>query len=93
MNNVREHDTAVRWGGEEFLVLLPQTELEGAQNVAEKIRTNIENFTSDKIPRQITASFGVTKLREDDDEFSIINKADEALYSAKRSGKNKVIVN
>lgn len=93
LKSVREHDTIVRWGGEEFLVLLPQTEIEGAVNVAEKIRHSIEEFKSNDIPRQITASFGVTKLQEEDDENSVIKKADEALYTAKRNGKNEVVSN
>lgn len=93
LKSVREHDTIVRWGGEEFLVLLPQTEIKGAVNVAEKIRHSIEEFESSDIPRQITASFGVTKLQQDDDENSVIKKADEALYTAKRNGKNLVVSN
>ncbi|WP_072680205.1 diguanylate cyclase [Arcobacter sp. LA11] len=93
LKSVREHDTIVRWGGEEFLVLLPQTEIEGAVNVAEKIRTTIENYENIDIPRKITASFGVTKLQKDDDENSVIKKADEALYLAKSKGKNLVVSN
>lgn len=84
LNNVREHDSVVRWGGEEFLVLLPQTKLKGAQKVSEKIRAAIEKYENPSIPRQITASFGVSKLEDDDDEISIIKKADEALYIAKK---------
>ena len=91
--NTREHDTVVRWGGEEFLILLPQTNIDGARQVAEKIRVSIQKFESETIPRQITASFGVTKLEKDDDEVSVLKKADEALYSAKSRGKNQVIVN
>lgn len=93
IDSVREHDTVVRWGGEEFLVLLPQTELEGAKNVAEKIRSEIEAYESSSIPRKITASFGVTKLSSDDDELSGLKKADDALYEAKNAGKNRVVVN
>jgi len=91
LKSVREHDTVVRWGGEEFLILLPQTNSEGAQKVAEKVRKAIESYVLN-IPKQITASFGVSKLSEDDDEKSLIKKADEALYEAKNQGKNKVIV-
>ena len=91
LQSVREHDTVVRWGGEEFLVLLPQTELEGAKKVAEKIRRAIEKYHDEEIPAKITASFGVTKLEKDDDETSVIKKADEALYIAKKEGKNLVI--
>ncbi len=93
LNSVREHDTIVRWGGEEFLVLLPQTELEGAKLVAEKIRVAIEKYESPKIPSQITASFGVSKLEKEDDEVSILQKVDKALYIAKSNGKNQVVSN
>lgn len=92
LNNVREHDSVVRWKGEEFLILLPQTQLNGAVQVAEKIRSSIEKYDDPSIPRQITASFGVSKF-DDDDELSIIKKADEALFAAKKRGKNIVVVN
>lgn len=91
ISSVREHDTIARWGSEKFLVLLPQTELEGATKVAEKIRFAIENHEYKNIPRKITASFGVTKLQEVDDENSVISKADNALLEAKNAGKNKVV--
>lgn len=90
-NSIREHDIAVRWGGEEFLILLPQTDVEGAMQVSEKIRTAIESYESEQIPRQITASFGVTEIIEEDDEDSLLNKADKALYEAKHQGKNRSI--
>lgn len=88
--SVREHDTVVRWGGEEFLVLLPETNIDGAMKVAEKIRNAIQEFKSKKLPKQITASFGVTTLDEGDVEEEFIKKADIALYKAKRDGRNMV---
>jgi len=93
LENVREHDTIVRWGGEEFLILLPQTQINGAKNVAEKIRIAIENYKAENIPAQITASFGISKLEDGDNETSFIKKADVALYQAKREGKNRIILN
>lgn len=93
MEKVREYDTIVRWGGEEFLIILPQTKIEGALKVAEKIRFAIETYKDELIPRQITASFGVTKLEKDDDKNSFIKKADMLLYQAKAEGKNKVVSN
>lgn len=89
--NVREHDTIVRWGGEEFLILLPQTDLEGSKKVAEKIRVAMEEFKDEKLPRTVTASFGVTTLSQGDDEANFIKKADIALYKAKSEGRNRVI--
>lgn len=91
LTNVREHDTVVRWGGEEFLVLLPETDLEGAKNVAEKIRLSIESKTVSSLNLSITASFGVSVLKLDDKEDSFIARVDDALYKAKNQGRNKVI--
>ena len=91
LGNVREQDINVRWGGEEFLILLPQTNLLGAFTVANKIRTSIETnvFTTNSL--NITASFGVTQLLENDDESSFIARSDKFLYEAKKTGKNKVV--
>lgn len=89
--NVREHDTIVRWGGEEFLLLLPETDLKGASIVAEKIRITIYKQSLTKFKLNITASFGVSILKDDDTEESFISRSDEALYEAKKTGRNKVV--
>ena len=91
LENVREHDSVTRWGGEEFIVLLPETDLKGATLVAEKIRESIEKYKDDETP-QITSSFGVVQLQYEDTKESFIKRADDALYEAKRTGKNKVIL-
>lgn len=91
--NVREHDLVVRWGGEEFLVLLPNTKLEGAVSVAQKIKEVIYSTQLSSKKLNITSSFGVSTLRKDDLEKDIIARADKALYDAKETGKNKVIAN
>ena len=90
-NNVREADICVRWGGEEFLVLLPQTSLDGAKTAAEKIRSAIisEPISSEKL--NVTASFGVSVMSELDSENSLISRCDVLLYEGKTSGKNIVI--
>lgn len=74
INSVRDCDTIARWADEEFFIILPQTDINGALKVAEKIRLSIQNskFTSSKI--DLTASFGVAKLEEDDDDLSLIKK-------------------
>jgi two-component system, cell cycle response regulator len=90
--HTREQDIAVRWGGEEFLVLLPHTNLDGARTVANKIKTNTEEYSfAAQLSLKITASFGVCELREDDTDESLILRTDKFLYEAKNSGKNKVI--
>ena len=89
--HVREQDITVRWGGEEFLILLPQTNIDGAISVANKIKTAINEhiFTSNSLA--ITGSFGVTELLEEDNENDFILRGDKLLYEAKKTGKNKVI--
>ena len=92
LDNVREQDITTRWGGEEFFILLPQTNLSGAVIVANKIRTSTQNHIFTEKSLKITASFGVAQFCiENDDEKTIITRADELLYEAKRSGKNKVM--
>ena len=89
--NVREHDFVVRWGGEEFLILLPETDSLGAQEVANKVRKSMEEKQVSSKKVTITSSFGVSTLKEDDDQNSFLSRADEALYKAKREGRNRVI--
>ena len=92
LDSVREQDITTRWGGEEFFILLPQTNLSGAVIVANKIRTSTQNHIFTEKSLKITASFGVAQFCiENDDEKTIITRADELLYEAKRSGKNKVM--
>ena len=88
-HTIRESDIASRWGGEEFLVIMPETTIDGASALAEKLRSNIENCDFKNIGN-ITASFGVTGIRHGDNVQSLIHRADEALYSAKEAGKNTV---
>lgn len=89
--HIREQDIAVRWGGEEFLILLPHTGLEGSIIVANKIRVAIEESLFTEFDLNITASFGVTTLLDLDDDQSFIARADKYLYEAKNNGKNQVV--
>lgn len=91
LGNVREHDFVVRWGGEEFLILLPETTSDGAIIVAEKIRKVIESISFTNKDIKVTSSFGISLMKKDDTEKELISRADKALYQAKESGKNKVI--
>lgn len=90
--NVRNSDVVGRWGGEEFLLILPQTEHEKAFEVAEKIRATVEsaNFP---IVKHKTISIGVTCYQNGDSIVQLIARADKALYEAKNTGRNKVVVN
>lgn len=80
--SVRETDTVFRWGGEEFVVLLPETNINGITIMSERIRSSIEHSNCEP---PITCSIGATALINQDDEDSILKRADDALYSAKLS--------
>ncbi|MFA6137949.1 MAG: diguanylate cyclase [Sulfurimonas sp.] len=89
LKTLRNIDIVCRWGGEEFVVLLPTASLENAYALAQNIRTHIEELEIDVVGH-ITASFGVAQVLESDDMQSIIDRADKALYLAKESGRNCV---
>jgi diguanylate cyclase (GGDEF)-like protein len=91
---LRLSDFLARYGGEEFAVLLPETNLEGAFNVAEKIRKTIEeiSFVYKKEKITITVSLGVCEIGESDSGYdSLFSRLDKAMYEAKNSGRNKVV--
>ena len=87
---LREHDVVARYGGEEFVILLPSTEAEQASNVAERLRKTLADHAWPL--RRVTASLGVTTAvpRNVDDATTLIDRADEALYRSKRSGRDRV---
>jgi diguanylate cyclase (GGDEF)-like protein len=92
-NSVREVDVAGRWGGEEFLLVLPGTDRAGAVRLAERVRQYLEDrtlLTPEGVPVRITASFGVAEHEQGWDVETLVVAADEALYEAKRTGKNRV---
>ena len=92
--NLRRNDFVGRYGGEEFLIVLPDTVKENATFVAEKLRRLIENSYFNYPGKRITVSFGVADCREVDCSKcleKVIELADERLYKAKREGKNRVI--
>ena len=89
-SNIRKSDFFGRWGGEEFLIILPETSLEEAYNVAEKLRKIIENH-SFKDVGQITCSFGVVDYKKDETVTELIERVDKLLYKAKENGRNKVM--
>jgi len=89
---IRDCDTISRWGGEEFLILLNNSNLEQSIEVAQKLKNSFENDVelSSYVKDGVTASFGVTSYKEKDTIEKIIARADHALYRAKNSGKNRV---
>ncbi|MDK0708069.1 GGDEF domain-containing protein [Clostridium perfringens] len=93
-NNIRENsDWIGRCGGEEFIIVLNNTNMKNGVKVAEKLRKIIEkmSFDYDEISVKITASFGVCEVSEKEDPFDTIKNADEKLYMAKMAGRNKTV--
>lgn len=90
-NNIRKTDFVGRWGGEEFLIICPETSLESTFKIAEKIRSITENTHFIEIENNITASFGVTEYSPNESGESVISRADDNLYKAKKNGRNSVI--
>lgn len=92
--HVRESDIVGRWGGEEFLLVLPMCEIHAATQMADKLRAEIENhaFSDQFAWGKQTCSFGVGVYEPGDTETTLIGRVDMALYQAKHQGRNRVIV-
>lgn len=97
LDNTRKSDIVSRWGGEEFVILLPNTNINGAKVIAEKIREAVENSTiktDNQKEFKVTISLGISEVNNENDidiEDSI-NRADKVLYQAKNSGRNRVCI-
>ena len=87
---VRVEDIACRLGGEEFIVLLPNTDCEAAVILADRMRSSFEQYPRITTP-VVTASFGVVRLLEGEDEDALMRRVDAALYQAKHEGRNRVV--
>ena len=92
---VRSCDVVARWGGEEFVVALPSTGLEGAAEVAERLRSQLEcreiiDSNGERVP--VTASFGVAELSPGEKLDPLIDRADRGMYAAKTAGRNQVFL-
>ena len=91
---MRDHDLVGRWGGEEFLALLPGTHSAGAQLVAERMRQKVADMRipTGELESSITMTFGISEFNTGLDAAGCINQADQAMYLGKISGKNCVVV-
>jgi diguanylate cyclase (GGDEF)-like protein len=91
-SSLRGGDTVLRYGGEEFLLVLPGADLEQASSVAERARRMLEAqpFPLGGASVRVTASFGVAERNTDEDRDALMARADQALYAAKQAGRNRV---
>jgi len=95
LNSVREKDSACRYGGEEMIIILPDTKKDKAREVAERIRKAMHHFAfNDEKGRDIsvTISIGVAQHHHSESSANLIKRADQALYQAKEKGKNRTII-
>lgn len=92
LSQAREMDLVCRYGGEEFVVVLPKCNLEGARNFAERVRKNVEEtpVRTDTVDVPVTISIGCSSYIPEETASSFIGRADEALYRAKENGRNRV---
>ncbi len=88
---IRKVDYFMRWGGEEFLIISSETDRERAYILAERLRKKIETFKFDNI-NKITISCGVAEYKRGDTDNILIKRADDAMYRAKREGRNRVVM-
>ncbi|MGM0412018.1 MAG: GGDEF domain-containing protein, partial [Pseudomonadota bacterium] len=89
--SVRETDLVGRWGGEEFLLVLPETDAPAAAQLAERVRAKVDGLEHAGAGR-ISVSLGVAELAPGETVEALIKRADEALYRAKRDGRDRVVV-
>lgn len=90
-NSLRSYDFCARWGGEEFLILLPETTGEEALEIAERLRVQINELLLPNLPetRKITVSIGVAEYQPKTNYNQTVKHADDALFQAKRAGRNR----
>ncbi|ADR35088.1 diguanylate cyclase with PAS/PAC sensor [Sulfuricurvum kujiense DSM 16994] len=87
--NIRKIDIFARWGGEEFLVLSPNTDLKNVQKLAEKLRSAVENAFFPTV-HHVTISLGISTFREEDTFTTLFKRIDQGLYYAKEHGRNQI---
>jgi diguanylate cyclase (GGDEF)-like protein len=87
-SKMRPSDLLARWGGEEFVVVLPDTKLDSAKDFAERLRTHVEQNTI--VGVNVSVSIGITQLTATDNIDALLSRADKALYQAKSNGRNRI---
>lgn len=91
LNNTRKSDKFARWGGEEFLLILPQTTAEGAFEYAQKLVNIIDSYYFTQISH-LTTSIGACIYEDNERKTELLKRVDEALYLAKERGRNRVVL-
>jgi len=91
-NKIRSSDILGRFGGEEFILILPNTKVSGALKLAMRIKDEVENYVFEygKENIKVTTSIGITSVSLNDSVESLLERVDEALYDAKRKGRNRI---
>ena len=88
-NIIRDTDTFARWGGEEFVILFPNTDINEAKIICEKLKDRVSKLKHEEAGN-ITVSFGVTQYKQNDTLETIFKRCDDALYDSKANGRNQV---
>ncbi|WP_127471221.1 diguanylate cyclase [Thiomicrorhabdus aquaedulcis] len=91
-NLLRETDMLCRFGGEEFAIIMPESNAFEAQATAERLREQIASLSSNALPTQLTVSFGAAQMTKWDSEKTLLKRVDDALYLAKEQGRNRVVL-
>jgi diguanylate cyclase (GGDEF)-like protein len=90
INGTRKTDIVARWGGEEFVILLPDTEFSSAIKLAETLRLKVSEGDFSPVDR-ITCSIGITQWNEGETPDQLLKRVDKKLYAAKEEGRNRVV--
>ncbi len=88
--NLRQSDFLARFGGEEFVMIFPETDIDQGELIGDKVRRVLSSKIIPEVGRAVTASFGLSELSQDDDVNSLLKRADLALYHAKEAGRNRL---
>ena len=91
LGSIRTYDVFARFGGEEFILLLPDTGIDVAETVLERVRKNVEEYDFPEVGN-VTISIGISEINLEEEIDAAIKRADEALYEAKATGRNKVVL-
>ncbi len=90
--SIRETDWIARFGGDEFCIVLPESGVRGARKIAERAQLKLQKLHVPPVSRTVTASFGVAELGSGEDADTLLQRADQALYLAKKAGRDRIVI-